>query len=60
MDENAYKREVMTMADITYCTKLFCKNTECERHFDNIAEVEYGSRISFAEFTECEFWESEE
>ena len=50
----------MTMADITYCTKLFCKNTKCERHFDNIAEAEYGSRISFAEFAECEFWESED
>ena len=48
------------MADITYCAKLFCKNTECERHFDNIAEAEYDSHISFAEFTECEFWESED
>lgn len=60
MDENADKRGGKPMADITYCGKTYCKHTECERHIDNIPQALDDSFVPFAEFTECEFWESEE
>ena len=42
--------------DITFCMNKKCKNKKCYRHSINIHQVWLDH--SFAEFTDCEYWEN--
>ena len=51
----------MSNLDITYCSNLKCKNTNCERNQNHLAEIKKERLlyhlISIAKFNKCEFWE---
>ena len=43
--------------DITFCSKMDCKNLECKRNQQNIPKAEYMIRhIWQGNFEECEHW----
>lgn len=51
----------MSNFDITFCSKIDCKNIKCERHQKTINYTYLGNHpISIAEFKKCEFWEVED
>lgn len=44
--------------DITFCSKIDCKNVKCERHQKAINYIYLENHpISIADFKKCEFWE---
>lgn len=46
--------------DMTFCSKLTCKNIKCERHQKPLKDIpeEYQYHpISIANFKKCEHWE---
>lgn len=48
------------MWDITFCSKLECKNLKCDRNQNNYDFRKAGNRpISIAEFSNCENWKED-
>ena len=46
--------------DITYCSKINCKNKKCERNQSNLDIEKVGNHpISIMNFEKCEVWKDE-
>lgn len=44
--------------DITYCSKINCKNLKCERNQEHLNKILIGNHpISISENTDCKYWE---
>lgn len=49
------------MYDITFCTKIDCRNHKCERNQCNIPETEYKVReIWVGDNPKCEYWKEKD
>ena len=44
--------------DITFCSKIDCKNLKCERNQEKLNELDYKvNHIWVGEMKDCEYWE---